>query len=80
MKDGFYFYGGNHWVEYWQVKNGKTVCNFSNTEDQQTLIENINGIQLPSDDFYLPKASEITEATFISAKVEFINSINTGVL
>lgn len=82
MKDGFYTYGGNHWVEYWQVKNGKVVCNFANSDDQMTFIENRNGITEPkiSNDYYLSKAVRISEPEFISAKIEFINLMNTGVV
>lgn len=82
MKDGFYIYAGNHFIEYWQVKDNKVVCNFSTTDDQKTYIEQAEGISHPKieDDYYLHIATQINEAVFISAKVDFINSINAGAL
>jgi len=81
MKDGFYFFGNEDWQEYWQIKNGEPVCNFSKSKNQITYIENPNGYKLGNYvDFRLSKSIGITEAAYLSAKIAFINKIIIGAL
>lgn len=80
MKDGFYhlFYPDNY-NEYWQIKNGVKVCNFSVSKDQLTYIENSKGYYSSSEP-RIESAVEISEAEYMSAKIAFINRMTIGAL
>ena len=62
-EDGYYTYGGNGFIEYWEIKNNEVVLNASISDSQITFIKNDEGIQ-QNNTYYIDKSSKIDKAEF----------------
>ena len=61
--DGYYTYGGNGFIEYWEIKNNEVVLNTSISDNQITFIKNDEGIQ-QFNTYYLDRSFKIDKAEF----------------
>lgn len=62
-EDGFYTYGGNGFIEYWEIKNNEVVLNVTISDNQITLIKNETGIPQHST-YYLDQSFQMDKQDF----------------
>lgn len=62
-EDGFYTYGGNGFIEYWEIKNNEVVLNATVSDNQITIIKNEASIPQHTT-YFLDQAYQMDKADF----------------